>query len=97
MMEEENEEEKLVEDEEDNEASDEEEIGVTPSTPFTTSGSPLQRSLWDNEWNFSSQEEEAIVHWISQHVALYNTAESSWKGRNTRQEIIQVKANDMGG
>ena len=82
--EEEHEEEHSAEDEEENKASEEEEIDDTP-----TSTSTAHRP-------FIPQKEEDIVQWMSKNLALYNSAILNWKSRNTRQEIIQMKAKDMG-
>ena len=37
-----------------------------------------------------------IPIWMSWNWALYNTAMVNWKGTNTRQEIIQMYADEMG-
>ena len=57
---------------------------------------PTASSIADKDRPFSPQEEEDIVHWLSQNMALYNAATVNWKGGNTKEELIQMQANDMG-
>ena len=63
--------------------------------PSATSVGPQQKPTGDKERPLATKEEE-IIHWMSQHPALYNAATFSWKGRNTKHEIINMKADEMG-